>query len=431
MAHELTSGVARPKLRLEGWVIDAAFLGLLLLAFVGVQPFAVRNPATDLQAGPYTATGGGDWVRQLFYVLLFVSVGAAAFFRRGLALVMAVPPMILVTLLWCVVTALWATAPDVAVRRAGLAIVVAVSAFLCVDTIGAERSFRIWWFVLAGVLTVNWLSIPLVHQAVHLPGEQDVGLVGDWRGLYFHKNIAGAVCAVSALVFGFSALKSKRWIDVLLCLAAIGFTVMTKSKTSLGLLFVAFAMGLAYRFAWRRDLDRMIAGIAVLLCAMLLAAFLVVDSDAISRMLQDPAEFTGRAAIWQAELAFVADHPLLGSGFGTFADSGTLSPLHNYVAGSWVEQVAHGHSGYLQLLVTIGGIGFALTILACVIVPLWQFWTLRSGDLNMVAMLFAIFVFIVLHNFLESDFLEGDSPAWMSFLLMLAFLRAPETGRAA
>ncbi|HTT97995.1 MAG TPA: O-antigen ligase [Rhizomicrobium sp.] len=428
MAHDtLTYAPAKP--RLEAWLIDAAFLGLLLLAFVGVQPFAERNPATDLQMGPYTATGGGDWVRQAFYAAVFLSIGAVAFFRKGLGLVKAVPPMILVTLLWCAVTALWATAPDVAVRRAGLAFVVAISTFLCVDTIGAERSFRIWWFVLAGVLIVNWLSIPLVHQSVHLPGEQDVGLVGDWRGLYFHKNIAGAVCAVSALVFGFSAVKSKSWIDIVFCLAAIGFTVMTKSKTSLGLLFVAFAIGFTYRFAWRRDLDRMIVGIAALLFVFLFAAFIAVDADAISRMLEDPNEFTGRSAIWAAELAFIADHPLLGSGFGTFADSGTLSPLHNYVAGSWVEQVAHGHSGYLQLLVTIGGIGFVLTILACVAVPLWQFWQKRGGDLNRTAMLFAIFVFIVLHNFLESDFLEGDSPAWMSFLLMLAFLRAPQTER--
>ena len=50
-------------------------------------------------------------------------------------------------------------------------------------------------------------------------------------------------------------------------------------------------------------------------------------------MLEDPTEFTGRAAIWQAEIAFIRDHPLLGSGFGTFADTGSLSPLHNYVAG--------------------------------------------------------------------------------------------------
>ena len=62
MAHELTPG-SRAR-SLETWLIDAAFLGLLLLAFVGMQPFAIRNPATDLEMGPYTATGGGDWVRQ-------------------------------------------------------------------------------------------------------------------------------------------------------------------------------------------------------------------------------------------------------------------------------------------------------------------------------------------------------------------------------
>ena len=171
MAHELTSPVARPVPRLESWLVDAAFVGLLLLAFVGVQPFAMRNPATDLEMGPYTATGGGDWVRQLFYVLLFASIGAAAFFRRGIAFLKAMPPALIALLLWCLLSALWAAVPDVVVRRAGLAIVVAVSTFLCVDTIGAERAFRIWWFVLAGVLIVNWSSIVLVHQSIHLPGE--------------------------------------------------------------------------------------------------------------------------------------------------------------------------------------------------------------------------------------------------------------------
>ena len=238
------------------------------------------------------------------------------------------------------------------------------------------------------------------------------------------------MCAISAIVFGFSALKSRRWIDIALCLAAIGFTVMTKSKTSLGLLVVAFAAGLIYRAAWKRDVDRMIVSFGVLLIAFLAIAFLFVDADAIARLLEDPTEFTGRAAIWQAELAFVFDHPFLGSGFGTFADTGSLSPLHNYVAGSWVEQVAHGHSGYLQLLVTIGGVGFLLTVIACIAVPAWQFWHKRGGDLNRTAMLFAIFVFIVFHNFLESDFLEGDAPAWVAFLLMLAFLRAPDAERA-
>ena len=38
-------------------------------------------------------------------------------------------------------------------------------------------------------------------------------------------------------------------------------------------------------------------------------------------------------------------------------------------------------------------------------------------------MLFALFVFLVLHNFMESDFLEGDGVSWAAFLLVLAALR--------
>ncbi|MBV9692281.1 MAG: O-antigen ligase family protein, partial [Alphaproteobacteria bacterium] len=179
---------------------------------------------------------------------------------------------------------------------------------------------------------------------------------------------------------------------------------------------------LVYRFAWRSALDRGIVAVALLIALFLAAAFVAVDYDAIARMLEDPAEFTGRAAIWQAEIAFIADHPLLGSGFGTFADTGSLSPLHNYVAGSWVEAVAHGHSGYLQIFVTIGAIGLGFTVLGLIVAPGIRFWRMDGSDLDLKAGLFALFVFLVLHNVMESDFLEGDAPAWVGFLLMLAFL---------
>ena len=133
----------------------------------------------------------------------------------------------------------------------------------------------------------------------------------------------------------------------------------------------------------------------------------------IARLLEDPAEFTGRAAIWAAELRYIGDHPLLGAGFGTFTDTGGQSPLHNYVSGSWVDAVSHGHNGYLQVLVTIGGIGFVLAMLALVAAA----GAAASGpwicdEDGFKPMLFGLFVFAVLHNFMESDFLEGDGVTW-------------------
>ena len=40
-------------------------------------------------------------------------------------------------------------------------------------------------------------------------------------------------------------------------------------------------------------------------------------------------------------------------------------------------------------------------------------------------MLFALFVFALLHNFMESDFLEGDGGTWAALLLVIAALNSP------
>ncbi|MEI9931230.1 MAG: O-antigen ligase, partial [Rhizomicrobium sp.] len=404
------------------WQQTAILFALLTLVFVGVQPFQERMPATDLITGPYQTTGGGDALRQILYLLIFASAVTLAFLRRGLDLITVVPPMLIAILSWCLLSALWAEAQDVAVRRAVLAIVLTFSVMLLVDTLGVERSLSTLRAVMIGVLVVNWISIFAVHQSIHLPGEQDADLIGDWRGLYFHKNIAGAVCALSAMVFIFSAFRSRPWQNIALALAAMGFLVMTRSKSSLGLLPIAVVMGLAYRVAWRRNIDRLIFGTVMSFGALALVTVTLASMASISQALDDPTGFTGRSAIWAAELAFIRDHPFLGYGFGTFADSGSLSPLHNYVAGTWVEFVAHGHNGYLQLLVTIGGIGFALAVMGFIFIPAVQFWRRDGSDLSLKAMLLAIFVFIVLHNIMESDFLENDSPAWVTFLMMLAML---------
>jgi exopolysaccharide production protein ExoQ len=316
---------------------------------------------------------------------------------------------------------LWSPEPAVTVRRAGLATVLVVSAMLSVESVGTEKALAMWRWVLLLVLVVNFASIKFIATAVHLPGEADPGLIGDWRGLYAHKNIAGSVGAITALVFLFSP-SPKFWrklLDIAVAAAAIGFTVMTRSKSSLGILIVAIVVAGAYRLSWKREVDRTIAIVAGALLVTAGAAFLIADQNAVARLFGDPQQFTGRTEIWRAEVVFIHDHLALGAGFGTFSNTGGVSPLRNYV-GNWVAEASHGHNGYLQLLVTIGGIGFVLAVAALIVSPLTAFW--RRGDTAMKAMLFSLFVFLVLHNLMETDFLEGDGAAWVAFLLMLAML---------
>ncbi|HEX3810253.1 MAG TPA: O-antigen ligase family protein [Rhizomicrobium sp.] len=408
--------------RVAPWIGQSAFVVFLLLIFVSLTPFQVRDPS-QLALGESGFSGAGDLWRQVFYLGVFAVIFIAALDKRGFGFVRAMPITLAILLVWCVASAGWAASPDITVRRAGLEVIIVLSAMLSVDTLGPKRSLELLRWVLAGVLIVNWISIPLVPQAVHLPGEIDPALIGDWRGLYYHKNIAGAVCAVSALVFLFFAVEKKSRLDWLLFIGAVGFTVMTKSKSSMGFLPIAIFAAVVFRAVSGRGLDRTVVIVVALLAVFAVIAISTIDATALAKLLEDPDELTGRTAIWQAEIAFIHDHLFLGSGFGTFADTGNASPLHSYVGGGWVETVAHGHNAYLQMFVTIGGVGFVLAMIAFVIQPALAFARGAPAQSWFKPLLFAIFVFTLLHNILESDFLEGDGPAWVAFLIMIAMLR--------
>jgi O-antigen ligase len=405
------------------WFAEAAYVAFLLLIFVGLSPFAFRDPVM-LATGESGFTASGDAVRQIAFLAAFLCMAVAAWRNRGGDVLRSVPLLLAVLIFWCLVSASWATEPSVSFRRAVLASVIILSAMLSVSAVGSHRALTILRYILAAILVVNWFSILVVRQAVHLAGEVDPGLVGDWRGLYFHKNIAGSVTAIGAILFFFEMVRSRRLTDSVLFLAAVVFTAMTHSKSSLGLLPIALAAGLVYRFAWMRGVDRAIVIASTILVLIVGVATVAVDWGSIARLLEDPNQFTGRAAIWQGEVSFIADHPFLGAGFGTFADTGTLSPLHNYVGDAWVRNVSHGHNAYLQLFVTIGGVGLILSLAAFVISPLVAFARARDPEqIAYFSVLFAVFAFMVLHNLLESDFLEGDSPAWVAFLLVIAMAR--------
>jgi len=236
-----------------GWrLADSAFVLFLLLIFVGLSPFASRDPVA-LTTGE--SGGAGDLIRQIAYSGAFLFIGFSALRAKGSAVFGSIPPLLALLLAWCMLSTTWAPTPDVAFRRAVLETVIVVSAMLSVATLGVERSMSLLRVVLACVLAVNWLSIPFIGNAVHLPGEIDPQLVGDWRGLYFHKNIAGSVSAITAILFFFQALRSRPLLNGGICAAAIGFTWMTGSKSSLALLPVAIAAACLYRFGWRRGID--------------------------------------------------------------------------------------------------------------------------------------------------------------------------------
>jgi O-antigen ligase len=401
---------------------EIGFVGLLLLLLVTLHPF--QPPAGSTAGLSAIEPVASDIWRQLSFTSIFAVAFGAALWHRPAALLRAVPLTLMVLLGWCLLSATWSAAGGVVFRRAVLITEVTVTPLLGIALLGPERAFRRLRAVLVIVLVANWIAIPLIPTAVHGVGEQDPKLIGNWRGLYDQKNVAGAVCTLTVLQFLFPGARDHRWTDWLVIVAALVFLYFSKSKTSLALLPVAAAFGYAYRAGWKNGLDRALLALAAILTIGCIATLLALNTELIDKIMADPDAFTGRTEIWNAEIAYLKDHFLLGAGYGSIFSTGLQSPLTPYLHGrNWVAMVSNSHNGYFDMFASLGAIGFALALMALLVAPFRRFWALNFDRAK--AGYFAIFIFIIFHNFTEADFLSSDGVSWLVFLMVIGALRQP------
>src|SRR5580700_8582914 len=88
----------------------AGYVGLLLLVFVTLQPFN-PPPILAVTGNVSQATAGGP-LHQLLSVAVFLAILGAAFVKRGMSLVRAIPLTLGLLLIWSMASAAWAINPD-------------------------------------------------------------------------------------------------------------------------------------------------------------------------------------------------------------------------------------------------------------------------------------------------------------------------------
>ena len=402
---------------------EIGFVSLLLLLLVSLHPFhppAAGNTAALSAIEPVAA----DIWRQLSFTGTFVIAAAAAARYRPALLLRVMPLSMAVLLGWCLLSAAWSVAGAIVFRRAVLITEVTTAILLGTAMLGPERAFLRLRQVLVLVLVVNWIGVAFIPAAIHPAGEQDPLLVGNWRGLYDQKNMTGAVCALTALVFLFPGARARRRADWLVIGAALVFLYFTKSKTSLALVPLAAGFAYAYRAGWKNGLDRALLAMVGALAIGCFATLLTLNTDMIAKIMADPSAFTGRTEIWNAEIAYLKQHYLLGAGYGSVFGTGMPSPLLPYVHGrTWVVQVSNSHNGYIDMFMGLGAIGFGLALTALLAAPFRRFWPLNCDPAR--AGYFAVFIFSIFHNFTEADFLAPDGVMWLAFIMVIGAARQP------
>jgi O-antigen ligase len=399
--------------------IGAAVLFLLVVlacAWDGPAVLLSTLDATNAQAGD------GDLLRQVCFLLLFAATLVAIVLRGDMRLLLAVPVIFLPLLGWCWLSLIWAINPDAALRRISFTTIIVITVSYAVQLMPYRRSLDVLLAALCCVMLANWAAIAFFPLAVHQPDELDPALIGNWRGIHKSKNETGAVLTLCAIMCVHEAIRVRSYLSglVLVVLAAV-FVYQTHSKTSGAVGVAALGIGVLSHYSAHNPRLRQVIVTCVLIIALLSAPYMSDIIESQLRFFDDPASLTGRVELWPVLLDFAADHPLLGSGYGSFWGIGGESPIFRYGSG-WVTTVFLAHNGYLDLLIQLGAIGLVIAVTSLVFYPFYDLFCRPLPSTVPRTLLCSVLAFGCLRDLLETTLLDRANPTWLVMLVMYALL---------
>jgi O-antigen ligase len=352
---------------------SALFVAVFLVVWISFHPF--KDLADPLPA----VAEGGDVANQIGYSVIFLVLSAWTWFNQPARLALLLRPALIATLAWFALSVVTSWEPSLAARRLTfMLIIMSISAMVLLLPKNLRHFSDLLAIVVLVVLATCYLGVLLVPQlAVHQVTDfMEPEHAGNWRGVFQHKNEAGANMVLFIFIGLFVArTRSLALGSIIVALAAI-FLAFTQSKTAIGMLVPVLVI--SHVIARSR---RPFAGIAIVVTIVASYNLFSVGTvlfEPIRRLIESivpDATFTGRTEIWQFGLDHVMVHPLFGYGFGAFwgTDHVVYGMSEN---SSWVNAAEHAHNSYLNLAITVGLPGLALVLLWGLILPIVDFYRL-------------------------------------------------------
>jgi O-antigen ligase len=424
--------------RLRDYYRQGLFLLIVLAVWVSTKPF-LAGPTDD-------APAAGDLVNQLtFSGLAGLSLlGVLMADRR--ALTPLLQPSYVLMVAWMFATTVMSTHPAVSQRAFAFTMIVM---FLASALFVLPRRFadfeRLLFIAAALVMGLSYAGIVLAPDlAMHTDFDRfEPEHAGSWKGHFDHKNIAGAMMGALACVGIYGIRTGRARIGTALLVGGVAFLYFTKSKTSLGLfpltvvccLLAERIPSLALRFIL------CLGPIAALLQLTLGSAALTMAASAIgpsafgefaasvgslNRLVMPDPSFTGRFDIWRYGIEMAAHRPFSGYGYEAFWRTPTTLTGESHQELSWeVEQIIHGHNGYLDVLLTQGMIGLAIVIVVFLLKPVADYHraTRDQESRPLASMFLMIWMFISLGQCLEVYYFRRADPVWFALLIAVLGLR--------
>ncbi len=399
------------------------FLAALLLVWISVRPF---QDISGTQT-PGATSIGGDTLNQLAYLALAAGFALFLLFHGAEELRALFSPWLLVIGGWLVLTVILSQHPDLSARR--FALVMIVTGIAVVMPLLPRDLNHFADMLAAAVLIVLALCYGGVllapHLAIHQASDPMESLAGNWRGVFSHKNTAGAMMALFIYIGFFVASVRNIAVGGLIVAASAVFLYFSEAKTAIlvtPVIFLFIPILLAIP----------VTAVRIMICASLIAAmnlftigsvFIPGIADFLSTVMSDPT-FTGRTYVWSFMRDHMPGHLLTGYGFSAFWNSPEIIYGPTEVP-EFVPQLSSGHNSYLDMALTIGVPGALLVTGWLLAAPLLEVRR-RPGTAReraLVLLCLRIWMLGLILAGFETIMLQRDDTLWFMTVMSICTLR--------
>lgn len=402
-----TAGLAGPLL----------FTATLLFYLVTLTPFIDLSAA----AASAAATAKSNTVNQLIYLGLTAALWLTVFNSAGRHLVARPRGLLIVLVLWFGLVSAFSAQPDLALKRVFLATLTIVNGSILLLLPRSERQFAgMLTLCCLGALGLAYLGVTLmpqlaIHQASEVREPMNAGL---WRGHFAHKNVAAAAMVIISFAGLYLFGTGRRLVGGAIVLLALVFLTRTGGKSAAMALPGILAIAWAFE-RWRAGRPLMVVlGIAAVNILTIGCSVSPAMRELVGQFGIDPS-FTNRIDIWKIGAAAALDKPLTGYGFQLFWQTDEM--VHKGgAAASWAFAAFNGHNAYLDMAITTGLPGLALTLVLLVWLPLRDINRAEAtaNDPALTRFFVRIWLYGILVACVESLFFQSGSLIW--FMLVVA-----------
>jgi exopolysaccharide production protein ExoQ len=242
-----------------------------------------------------------------------------------------------------------------------------------------------------------------------------------YPGYFLGKNYLGEFSAVGFLLSLHEILHRglRRALGIIVLVVAASLLFLANSKTAFALaLFVPFVAAFTLIAGKTARISPAIILWSIAVCWVVLSNLSGFNIYRLSYILYGDSSLTGRTVIWDFASWEIDRRPLFGWGYQSFWLVGPDAPSIVDAPG-WIKTMPNSHNGYYDTMLELGYVGLIL-LLAFITATLHAIRRLVDIDLRRAWLVLSLALFIILYNFLESQWMRGFEFLWVVFVIVAA-----------